>query len=221
MDLVTQSEAKVRPGLERALARAVLWTLGGAAVSLPLLAVPPPESSQLLIYSTVHLSALVAFGLVVISDLVRLVDDTWFAWIGSVGRRIAAGASVVALSVGVVALVALPTSAALRFDPSLQFLQLLSALDIAFAAGATLVGFRWWVGSKTGVAAGAVVGVICIWSIWTYLDVVGFAPDGGWLVDGSALMTYVLPYDMAAAVVAVVSLVAGSRRVGRANAPTV
>lgn len=219
MDLVTRSEAITRPGLERALTRAVLWTLGGAAVSLPLLAVSQPGSSQLMSYSMVHLGALVVFGLVVVSDLVRLVDDSWFVWLGPVGRRIAAGASVVALSVGVVALVTIPTSAALRFDPSLQFLQLLSALDIAFAAGATLVGVRWWVGAKAGVFAGVVVGVVCIWSIWKYLAVVGFAPDGGWLVDGAALMTYVLPYDMAAATVAVGSLIIGSRRVGRSDAP--
>lgn len=166
-------------------------------------------------YTMVHLSALVAFGLIVVADLARLADDSWFAWLGATGRLMSSGAAVVALTVGVVALVTLPTSAALRFDPSLQFLQLLSALDIAWAAGATLVGVGWMATRIWGYAAGAVVGVICVWSIWTYLNAVGFASDGGWQVDGAALMRYVLPYDMAAAVVAVTTLTLGARRVGQ------
>lgn len=163
----------------------------------------------------VHLSALVGFGLMVVADLSRLIDDSWFAWRGATGRLMSAGASVVALTVGVVALVTLPTSAALRFDPSLQFLQLLSALDIAWAAGATLVGVGWMLTRGWGYAAGTIVGVVCVWSIWTYLNAVGFTSDGGWQVDGAALMRYVLPYDMAAAVVAVTTLTLGARRVGQ------
>jgi hypothetical protein len=169
-------------------------------------------------YTMVHLSALVVFGLAVVADLTRLIDDSWFAWLGATGRVIASGAAVVALTVGVVALVTLPTSAALRFDPSLQFLQLLSALDIAWAAGATFVGVSWMATRGWGYVAGAVVGVVCVWSIWTYLNAVGFASDGGWLVDGAALMRYVLPYDIAAAIVAVITLILGARRVGRTAA---
>ncbi|MEX1209098.1 MAG: hypothetical protein WEE36_10950 [Acidimicrobiia bacterium] len=163
----------------------------------------------------VHLSALVAFGLIVVSHLARLIDDSWFASLGATGRLISSGAAVVALTVGVVALVTLPTSAALRFDPSLQFLQLLSVLDIAWAAGATLLGVGWMTTRRWGHAAGVVVGVVCVWSIWTYLTAIGFAPDGGWQVNGAALMRYVLPYDMAAAMVAVITLSLGARRVGR------
>ena len=112
-------------------------------MSLSFLAVPSPDTSQLLAYTIVHLTALVVVGLLVASDLSRFLDDIWFAWLGAVGRRIASGAAAVALTVGVVALVTLPSSAALRLTPSLQFLQLLSALDIAWAAGATLIGARW------------------------------------------------------------------------------
>lgn len=202
-----------RPGIELALTRALRWTLGAAAISLPLLAVPSPEGSQLLVHSIVHLTALVALGLFVAWDLARFLDDTWFGWLGPFGRRLASGAATVALTVGVVALVTLPTSAALRLAPSLQFLQLLSALDIAWAAGATLIGVRWLVGERVGALAGAVVGVVCIWSIWKYLTIVGFAPDGGWQVNGSALLRYVLPYDMAAAAIAVLALTAGARHV--------
>lgn len=184
-------------------------------MSVSLLAVPSPDVPQLLAYTTVHLTALVAIGLLVTWDLARFLGDTWFTWLGAVGRRIAAASATVALTVGVVALVTLPSSAALRFTPSLQFLQLLSALDIAWAAGATLIGVRWLLGSKAGVVAGVFVGVVCVWSIWKYLTGVGFASDGGWLVDGSALVRYVLPYDMAAAVVAILTLTIGARHVSR------
>lgn len=200
--------------LERSLARAVRWTIAGAVVSLPLLMVPQPAPSQLMTYTLAHLSALVVFGLLVVRDLVRFVDGTWFGWLGPMGRWLSSGVAMVALAVGVVALVTLPTSAALRLEPSLQFLQLLSALDIAWAAGATLVGVGWLAGRHWGHTAGLVIGVICVWSIWSYLDAVGFSPTGGWQVDGSALMRYVLPYDMAAALIAVVSLILGGRRGG-------
>lgn len=156
-----------------------------------------------------------AFGLLLVHDLSMTIDEGWFTWLGQTGRLVATGAAVVALTVGVVALVTLPTSAALRFDPSLQFLQLLSALDIAWAAGTTFIGVRWLAGARWGLSAASAVGVACVWSIWSYLNVVGFAPDGAWLVDGGALMRYVLPYDMAAAVVAVVTLILGARRAGR------
>lgn len=204
-----------RPGIERALARALLWTVAGAATGLGLLFVPGPERSQLLVYTIVHLTALVVLGLFVVWDLARFIDDGWFSWLGMFGRRLASAAATVALTVGVVALVTLPTSAALRLAPSLQFLQLLSALDIAWVAGATLIGVRWLVGRKSGAVAGAVVGVVCVWSLWSYLTAVGFAPDGGWLVSGPALLRYVLPYDIAAAVIAVVSLTAGARHASR------
>jgi len=190
-------------------------------ISLPLLAVPEAATPHLMVYTMVHLGALVAFGLMVIADLARFIDQSWFPWLGPTARIIASGAAVVALTVGTVALVTLPTSAALRFDPSLQFLQLLSALDIAWAAGGTLVGVSWIGGRRWGHIAGVIIGVICVWSIWTYLDAVGFAPDGGWQVDGGALMTYVLPYDMAAAVIAIATLIMGARRAARTSRLTI
>lgn len=121
------------------------------------------------------------------------------------------GAAAVALTVGVGAQVTFSTSAALRFDHSLQFLQLLSSLDIAWAAGTTLLGVGWMATRERGWAAGVGIGVICVWSIWSYLAAVGYAADGGRQVDGAALMRYVLPYDVAAAVIAVASLTLGAR----------
>lgn len=202
-----------RPGIEMALSRALVWVLGAGWVALPLLALPVPPIDSLLPVTTAHLAVLVSLGLVVSWDLARSLEEGWFAWLSPVGGRLASAILIVALTVGVVALLTLASSAALRLAPSLQFLQLLSAVDIAWVAGATLIGLRWRLGRRAGVVAGLVVAVVCIWSIWNYLRIVGFAPDGGWQVDAGALFRYVLPYDLAAAVLAVASLVSGARKV--------
>lgn len=202
----------MKPPLEAAFARALRWTLRAAPLSILLLLVPTPTPESVLAISIVHLSALVVLGLLVARDLAGTLDGDWFPWLGPTGRRLASGASVVALTVGVVALVTLASSAALRLDASMQFLQLLSSMDIAFAASTTMIGVWWIWGRRAGEVAGVVVAVVCVWSIWNYLRIVGFTPQAGWLVDGAALMRYVLPYDMAAAVVAVVSLTVGARR---------
>ena len=60
------------------------------------------------------------------------------------------------------------------------------------------------------VLAGIALGAFCIYSVWQYLDVVGFTPAGGWLVSGSDLMRYVIPFDMVAAIVAVIVLWRGA-----------
>ena len=65
--------------------------------------------------------------------------------------------------------------------------------------------------SSAAVVSGTVIGVACVVSIWNYLRVVGFSSDGGWLVDGAQLMKLVIPFDMAAAVVAVTVLFLGIR----------
>jgi hypothetical protein len=112
----------------------------------------------------------------------------------------------------VVALVTLATAAALRFDPSLQFLQLLSTLDIAWSVAALYFGVRWLKGETLGRMAGAMLAVVCIWSIWNYLRIVGFTDSGGWLVDAGALGRWVLPFDTAAALLALGSLVLAVRQ---------
>ncbi len=160
----------------------------------------------------VQLSALVAFGVVVAVRLAPLSSrEDWFVGSGwsSRRRRLAGAAVTVALVTGAVALLTLASSAALRLQPSLQFLQLLSALDIAWAAAAIVVGaeLRW--GRAAAWAGGLILGVLCVFSIWRYLDIVGFTDDGGWLVSGADLWRYVIPFDTIAATAAVLILVAG------------
>ena len=112
---------------------------------------------------------------------------------------------------GVVGLVTLASSVALGFDVSTQFLQLLSALDIAWVVAATVVGATRARGRTIGLVAGALIGLVCVWSISFYLSKVGFGPEGDWVVSGSALLRYVIPFDVMAAIVAIGVFVYGVR----------
>jgi hypothetical protein len=145
--------------------------------------------------------------------LMSLGNEPWFeamSW-GPVVRSIASGIGLVVLVTGTVGLITLASSAALGFDPSLQFLQLLSALDIAWAGAALTIGVYRAFSRGWAIFAGSVLGVVCIWSIWNYLSVVGFGPAGSWIVSGPDLARYVIPYDVAAAVMAVVFFLLGVR----------
>lgn len=197
--------------IEHALVTTVRWTLGALLVT-PLLLFVPQQDDPLGLF-LVHLSVVVTFGLALAVSLAHLAHLQWFvgqSW-ASPTRALAGAAALVALVTGAVALVTLASSAALRFDPSLQFLQLLSTLDIAWAGAAIVIGseLRW--GTRAAWIGGLALGVFCVGSIARYLDVVGFTADNGWLVSGADLMTYVIPYDMAAAVAAVAVLVVGTR----------
>ena len=199
--------------VEKALARSLKWLTAGLLVSLLLVVLPDIETDRLLLVVTLHLGVVVAFGLGVGWDLGRFTDGPWFTGMGGswFWRRFGAMASIIALTTGVVALVTLASSAALGYQPSLQFLQLLSALDIAWATTGLMLGVRLRTGDRWALVAGLILAVICVWSIWRYLDVVGFAADGGWLVSGPDLWRYVLPFDMAAAVMAIGALILGLR----------
>lgn len=206
----------VPTGHDSSMERAVLATaplLGlGLIASLPLLFVswtPPPFTLVI-----VHLTVLVLLGLAASIRLAPLAGGDWFrgeSW-SPFWRGIASGVSVVFLVTGMVGLVTIASAAALRYPPSLQFLQLLSALDIAWAGAALVIGvFRAW-RIPAAVAAGSILAVICIWSIWWYLDGVGFGPSGEWIVDATYLMQRVLPFDVAAAVMAIGALLYGTHR---------
>jgi hypothetical protein len=197
---------------ETAAVRAVVWMMAGSAAGLPLLVVPKPDDPLVMV--TIHLSVLVAFSVALAFHLAPLLDGEWFSGtsLGRAGRVGAAGVLLVVLVTGATGLVALATSAALRFDVSLQFLQLISALDIAWAATALVIGVRRLAGVRVAAAGALVLGIVCVWAIWHYLDVVGFTGAGGWIVDAREMQRLVLPYDMGAAAVAVFFFVVGVRR---------
>lgn len=197
---------------EAAAIRAAPFLFGGVAAALPLLLVPSDVSRLTLV--TVHLSLLVVLALGLSLRLAALVHADWFIdrkWVPR-RRRLAGAVYLIGLVTLVVGLVTLVTSAALRLQPSLQFLQLLSALDIAWAVAALVIGAHVLAGRTTALLAGVVLDVVCVAALWNYLRVVGFEADGGWLLDGSRLMQLVIPADMVAAVLALLVLGLGLRR---------
>lgn len=199
--------------LEQALSVATHWTVIGVVVSGALLAVPAAlVADNRLLVVVAHLSIVVASATALGWRLTEFVDEGFFR--GLRRHWLASAAAIVALTVGYAALVTLASSAALRYDPSLQFLQLLSALDVAWSAVALGLGVRVLARSKQmGLAAAIGLDVICVFSIWNYLRVVGFDDMGGWIVDRSELLTLVIPFDIAAAVMAIGSLLLAERRV--------
>ncbi len=198
--------------LERALTATLLWMTAGAAAAIPSLMIPEPDDPLLTV--TAHLVLLVAFSVGLTFHLAPLADEPWFGGLdmGEEARRALTWVSVIVMVAGATGLVTLATSAALRYDPSLQFLQMLSSLDIAWAAAALTLGLRRRFGSTAAISGAVVLGVVCVWAIWRYLDTVGFAADGGWLLQASQLNRLVLPYDMGAAVLAVVAFSLGVKR---------
>jgi hypothetical protein len=209
---VAEPQTFVSSPLEVAAVRSLPWLVGGLLVSVLLLLVP--DDLDLTRLFLVHLSALTMLGVIVSARVAPLLGGDWYAGytMSDTWRRIAGGASLVVVVTGLVGLVTLASSAALRFAPSVQFLQMLSALDIAWVVAATLIGAtRLW-GRAIGTGAGAVMGAFCVASIVNYLRVVGFSPVGEWVLDGGELMRLVIPSDMLAATVAIVILVAAARR---------
>jgi hypothetical protein len=170
---------------------------------------PPPFTIVI-----VHLAALVVLGLLATLRLAPFAGKNWFLgqpW-SPFWRGASSGISIVFLVTGMVGLVTLASSAALGYPPSMQFLQLLSALDIAWAGAALAIGaYRAW-GLGAAASFGTILGIVCIWSIWRYLDAVGFGPAGEWIVDEAALARYVLPFDVVAAAVGIGFFVFGTRR---------
>ena len=199
------------PPIERALLRVVPFLAGGLIASLPLLAVTPGDAP--LGWFIAQLVVLVAIGHAMTITVMNLGDDPWFkamSW-GPAMRSIASGVGLVVLVTGTVGLITLASSAALGFDPSLQFLQLLSALDIAWAGAALTIGVYRAFSRGWAIFAGATLGIVCVWSIWNYLSIVGFGPDGSWVVSGPDLARYVIPFDIVAALLAVVFFLVGVR----------
>lgn len=199
------------PPIERALIRTVPWLIAGLVASVPFVAVP--STSSPLTWFSIQLVLLVAYSLALTFVLMPLGDEKWFSGMDWRPRlqSIASGVSLVVLVTGTVGLVTLASSAALGLDPSLQYLQLLSALDIAWVAAAVMIGVYRLASRMLASIAGLIVGVICVWSIWNYLNIVGLSEGGAWIGFGPDLIRYVIPVDMVAAVVAVALFLFGVR----------
>ncbi len=201
--------------LEKALGTSLrflfLWAIPLSVVALVFRS--PTDHDALFWYDNVHLLVLQLAAFSLVRKLAPLTDHPWFPenkrpWLAS-------AASIVALVTGFAALLTLATSAASRFDPSLQFLQLLSSLDIAWATAALFIGARKLWGPKVADAAAIGLIVVCVGSIALYLDTVGFTVDGGWLVDASEMLRIVLPADTVAAIAAITVLLTAHRRQDR------
>jgi hypothetical protein len=211
-----QRPMSVTPSLSRHPLESVLGTglrrLLQIAIPLSLLALVFPASSNehLLIYVLVHLTVLQIATFAFVIEVSALLTAAWF---GGLRRRwLASAVSLVAATVGFSALLTLATSAAARYDVSLQFLQLLSSMDIAWVVAALYLGARQLWGKRVGVALGSFLLAACVWSIAVYLDSVGFTNSGGWLVDGDEMLRIVLPSDLMAAVLSVTVLLLGGRK---------
>ena len=188
------------------LRRLLLW---GIPLSALALLIPAPDVDDgLLAYNLIHLTILQIATLLFTVEMAPLTDKPWFpnnrrSWLAS-------AASLVAAAVGFSALLTLATSAAARYDMSLQFLQLLSSLDIAWVVAALYLGSRQLWGSPAAPILASLLLIACVGSIAVYLSEVGFTADGGWLVDGGQMMRIVLPADTIAAVIAVTILLFAS-----------
>ncbi|MEA1904020.1 MAG: hypothetical protein U9N56_10885 [Actinomycetota bacterium] len=184
-------------------------------IGLPLTAValvmPAPASDDgLLVYFLVHLTILQFATFAYAAETSRLLSHPWFPRIER--SWLASSVSVIAATVGFSALLTLATSAAARYDISLQFLQLLSSMDIAWVVAAIyLGGARLW-GRGVGLMLGTVLLAACVASIAVYLTVVGFTDQGGWLIDGEQMTRIVISSDTVAAVASISILLGAGRK---------
>jgi hypothetical protein len=197
--------------------QAVFATLGpllvALAASIPLLFLPRPDDREF--DFLLHLIALVAFSLVLTWRLAPAADEPWFPDRSLLPRpqRLATNTALIVIITGATALVTLASSAAMQYDPSLQFLQLLSALDIAWVVAGTVLAVRLLWGRTAALIAGWMMSIICILSIAAYLSEVGLDAASGWLVDGTQLLRLVIPFDIVAALITIGLTVLAARRV--------
>ena len=176
----------------------------------------PSGDSELFWYVVVQLVVIQVAVFIWVVGVAPTVDQDWF--ISSSRPWLARTASITALAVGVAALVTLSAAAAARYQPSMQFLQLLSSLDIAWVVAALYFGGRALWRHRLPLGAASLLLVACVISIAVYLHRVGFEPEGGWLVDGAELLRVVIPSDVAAAVMSISAVLLASRRIDSGSA---
>jgi len=208
----TRSAADSRQSLEGALTEAFPYLIDALGVSA--LGLLVPTSLSLGLRFGAQLVLLVLLGYLLAFKMLPFTDTIWFRGtrLKATQRVFGTGLAAIVAVTGVVGLVTLASSAALRLQPSTQFLQLLSALDIAWAVATVMVGLYWLRGRTAALVGGAIVGIACIATIARYLDSVGFTSKGRWRLDAAALWKYVLAYDIAVAVIAIAIFVFATRR---------
>lgn len=212
---MTTSVYPVEQILRKGLRRLLIWAPLLVIVAFVIGA--PPSDEGLYSYTLAHLAILQIITFAFAIEIGPLADLGWFEslrrpWLARVSAMVAA-------VVGFSALLTLASSAAARYDPSLQFLQLLSSLDIAWVVAGLYLGARALWGKRIAVVAGSLLLVACVVSIALYLDAVGFAADGGWLVDGAQMWRIVIPSDVMAAVITITTLLVAARRQSKEPKP--
>ncbi len=213
---VRTTESPIDHPFEAGLRVSTRWVLIGVAISpIGLLSGSTSDDSRLVIV-TLHLVALTAAIFALTCRLASVFDPPAFAARSRFASRLGTDAALVALVTGFAALVTLASSAALRYQPSLQYLQLLSVLDIAWTTSGFYLGVRRMLTTRwAGPAAGVFMGTMCVFSLTRYMAVIGFGPDGGWDVQAPDMLRLVIPADVIAAVLTVGALVLGARRWAR------
>jgi hypothetical protein len=140
---------------ELTLVRSLPWLVIGLAGALvALFARGPIASAPLITTFTVHLSAMLVLVLTAALALVPLTSK-WYldSGLSLVGRLIASGASLTMLLTTGISAVAIASSAALGYRPSLSYLQLLSAADAGMVTAGTAVGLTWAFGPAVAAIA--------------------------------------------------------------------
>ena len=192
------------------------WVIYGVVASVAGFLVPHDSDTTRLWVVSLHVTALTAFTFALTNRLAAVFDPVVFDHFGAFGRRLGTDAALVALITGATALVTLASSATLGYQPSLQFLQLISALDIAWTTAGFYLGVRRLSGARwAGPAAGVFMGSMCVMSLVRYLMAIGFGPDGGWDVQGAQMLRLVIPADTVAAVLTIGALILGARAQAR------
>lgn len=195
--------------LDAVMGRAARWAVAAGLAGGSLVLVEEPTG--LLTVAILHLSAIVALCFALTVSLRDATDSIAAGRSSTTWTHFSRGAAVVAIITGVAVVVTLVSSSAIGYEVSLQYLLVLSAIDIAWVVAATYFGLRWRFGEVGGITGGSLIAIMCVWTIWRYVDQIGFTDSGGWLVDTEALNRLVFPFDVAAAVVAVSAMWIGAR----------
>ncbi|MGF1667285.1 MAG: hypothetical protein ACFCVC_13550 [Acidimicrobiia bacterium] len=197
------------------------WVVYGVVASVVGFLVPHDTDAARLWVVGLHVTALTVFIFALTHRLAPVFDPVVFDHFGPFGRRLGTDASLVALVTGATALVTLASSATLGYQPSLQFLQLISALDIAWTTAGFYLGVRRLSGARwAGPAAGVFMGSMCVMALVRYLMVIGFGADGGWDVQSAQMLRLVIPADTVAAALTIGALVLGARAQARRQVVT-